>query len=111
MFLKPNDIQSQKLTADLVFLSATRVVNQPASGFSSQPGLVSDFIDSGAGSVIARLWINGGGISEMFIGDFYRQLEASGDIADALRAARLNDLTRHRNDGLFDWAGYQLFIN
>jgi CHAT domain-containing protein len=111
MYLKPIDIRSQQLTADLVFLSATRTVNHPASGFSSQPGLVSDFIDSGAGSVIARLWISGGGINDSFISDFYRQIEGSGDVADALRAARLNDLTRHRGDGLFDWAGYQLFIN
>lgn len=109
--LKPFDIQSLTLMADLVFLSATRVTEQPDSAFISQPAFVSDFIGVGAQSVIARFWVSGGGISELFIKDFYRQLETTGNVAIALTNAKRAYLRTNRENGLYDWAGYQLFTN
>ena len=109
--LGPVDIQSQKLRAQLVFLSASGVRENPLSAFTSQPGLVSDFIDAGAHSVIARLWTSPGSTAETFITDFYHQFEISGNILDSLTAAKRRSMERERVNGLYDWAGYQLFIN
>jgi len=111
VYFKPKDIQSQELAADLVFLSATGTRDFPLSGFSSQPGLVSDFIDAGANSVIARLWAGYGGITEDFITNFYHQLEVSGDLADSLANTKRHYLKNNHDSGLYDWAGYQLFID
>jgi CHAT domain-containing protein len=107
--LSPTDIQAGTLQATLVFLSSTGVREMPLSGFSSQPGLISDFIDRGANSVIARSWSSGGGIGEAFIRDFYRKLEGSGNVADSLVNAKRDYLRVNRDTGLYDWAGYQLF--
>jgi hypothetical protein len=48
--------------------------------------------------------------SELFIAEFYRLLEDSGNIADALQAAKLKYLSDNREDGLFDATGFQLYI-
>jgi CHAT domain-containing protein/tetratricopeptide (TPR) repeat protein len=108
--LRPYDIQSQNLQAQLVFLSATRLKERPESAFINQPGFVSDFINAGAQSVIARLWVSGGSISESFIKDFYLELESSQNVAGALTHSKRQYLLNNRKDGLYDWAGYQLFI-
>ncbi len=34
----------------------------------------------------------------------------SGNIAESLRTSRLQYLKNNRDNGLYDWAGYQLFI-
>ncbi len=111
VLLKPGDIQSMKLQANLVFLSATSVRKTPVSVFSSQPGLISDFIDAGAQSVIARSWVSKGGIGEAFINDFYTKFEDSGNIAASLANAKREYLKVNRANGLYDWAGYQLYTN
>jgi hypothetical protein len=54
------DIQLQSLDASLVFLSGTRITKQPISRFGSRLGLVTDFLEAGAGSVIAGSWGKGG---------------------------------------------------
>jgi CHAT domain-containing protein/tetratricopeptide (TPR) repeat protein len=115
---KPQDIRLQELDASLVFLSASRMNDAPHSGFISQPGLISDFVAAGARAVIASLWATDGEAAEAFITDFYHELGASGDIAASLRDAKrasLRDAKRtylknNRENGLYDWAGYQLFI-
>jgi CHAT domain-containing protein len=108
--LKPYDIQSQDLQAQLVFLSATQLRERPVSAFINQPGFVSDFINAGAQAVIARLWVSGGSVSESFIKDFYLELESSQNLARALTISKRQYLLKNRQDGLYDWAGYQLFI-
>jgi CHAT domain-containing protein len=109
--LRPVDIRSQELDARLVFLGSSRWINEPLSGFSTWPGLVADFLTAGASSVIANTWANSGQTDVTFKTDFYRELEVSGDIAKSLRDAKLQYLKHHRDDGLYDWAGYQLFID
>jgi len=104
------DIRSQKLEARLVFLSATRMRGDPVTGFTNQAGLISDFVDAGAHAVIADLWANNGEGADVFIADFYRRLEASGNIATALYGAKRQYLQNNRNTGLYDWAGFQIFI-
>jgi len=110
MVLWPADIRSQKLVAGLVFMSSTRVTENPLSVFSSQVGLVSDFMAAGARSVIANFWAAGAESNGIFVADFYRTLKASGDIAESLRQSKLQYLKINRAEGLYDWAGYQLFI-
>ncbi|MGB5488306.1 MAG: CHAT domain-containing protein, partial [Lysobacterales bacterium] len=110
MVLKPEDIRSQKLAAGLVFMSSTRLFESPLSDFTSQPGLVSDFVDAGARCVAVNFWSNDAESNEVFIADFYRRLQSLGNIAESLRTSRLQYLKNNRDNGLYDWAGYQLFI-
>ena len=109
--LWPEDIRSQPLQARLVFLSKTRINKSPPSGFSSRLGLVSDFADAGAHSVIANLWATDGKAVEAFISAFYARLEDSGDIAGSFKNARYQYIKDNRNNGLYDWAGFQLFVD
>lgn len=109
--LTPGEIRSQQVVADLVFLSATSVKKDPFSSFSSQPGLVSDFLEAGARSVIVNLWASGDKTDEAFISDFYRRLQISGNIAGSLQQAKQKYLQGHRGSEPLSWAGYQLFID
>ena len=108
--LRPKDIRSQNMTATLVFMSSTRFAGNPHSGFSSQPGLVSEFLAAGADSVIVNLWPGDTESKEGFVTDFYKRLKDSGNIAESLHMSKLHHLRNNRNNGLFDWAGYQLYI-
>jgi len=110
VILRSEAIRSQNLSAELVFLSSTTISKSPLSGFSVQPGLVSSFMNAGAGSVIANLWAGDAGSDKGFITDFYRTLQASGDIVGSLHETRLRYLKDGRADGTYDWAGYQLYI-
>jgi CHAT domain-containing protein len=65
---------------------------------------------AGAGSVIVNFWATDAESDAPFITDFYRTLKDSGNIAGSLRKARLQYLKSGRDDGLYDWAGYQLYI-
>jgi len=108
--LKPQAIRSQKLSAALVFMSSTRLIERPFSDFGSRPGLVSDFIDAGAGSVVVDFWSINTESNNALISDFYRRLQRSGNITTSLRDARLQYLKNNLDSGLYDWAGYQTFI-
>lgn len=110
VILKPQAVRSQELSADLVFLSSTRLMGSPLSGFSNQPGFVSDFLATGAGSVLVNFWSGGAESDEEFVTDFYRTLQVSGEIATSLHESRLRFLRKNRVNGLNDWAGYQLYI-
>jgi len=68
-------------------------------------------MDSGGQSVIADLWATNGQASESFMNDFYSNLEASGNIAESLKTAKRQYQKKHRVNGLYDWAGYQLYID
>lgn len=108
--LKPEDIRSQKMAAALVFVSSTRFAGNPHSSFSSQPGLVSEFLAAGAGSVIVNLWPGDTESKDGFVTDFYKRLKVSGNIANSLHMSKLHYLRNNRDKGLFEWAGYQVYI-
>ena len=109
--LYPYDIQSLDLQAGLVFLSATQAQQHPTSAFISQPGFVSDFFEAGARAVIARLWTSGGSVPLPFLDDFYTQLQRTGSAAQALAYSKRRYIETNRRNGLYDWAGFQLFTN
>lgn len=110
MVLRPQAIRTQKLSAGLVFMSSTRLIEKPISDFSSQPGLVADFIQAGARSVIVDFWSVNTESNNAFITDFYNRLQRSGNITTSLRDARLKYLKNNLANGLYDWAAYQVFI-
>jgi predicted DNA-binding ribbon-helix-helix protein len=45
-----------------------------------------------------------------FVADFYRALEKSKNIASSLQVARLTYLRSGRENGVYDWAGYQVYV-
>jgi len=108
--LRPLNIRTQKLVAGLVFLSSLRLTEKPLSDFTTQTGLVSDFMLAGAGSVIANVWSNDAGSNATFIADFYRKLLVSGNIAKSLHDSKLHYLKNNREKDLQSWAGYQLYL-
>jgi len=108
--ISPSGIRQQKLAAELVFLSATGMRDMPDSEFSNRPAIITDFQSAGARAVIANLWSSNGKASEEFISGFYRELEKSGNIAESSRASKLQFLKSHGDNGPYDWAGFQLFI-
>lgn len=110
-YFRPQDLGDGELNADLVFMSATRTMGEPHTGFNKQTGLVSGFIHKGATVVIASLWDNHGKATEAFVTDFYRRLVRSGDIADSLTQAKRQYLSDQRANGLYDWAAFQIFMN
>jgi len=110
VILMAPEIRAQQMGARLVFLSATRSTEDPRTGFSSQPGLVADFLSAGAASVIVNYWSGEAGSDLRFITDFYRALKGSGNIATSLHEARLAYLGNSRENGNYDWAGYQVYV-
>jgi len=110
VILMAPEIRAQQLDARLVFLSSTRATEDPRTGFSSQPGLVADFLSAGAASVIVNYWAGDAGSDLRFITDFYHALKESGNVAASLRTARLAYLGNGRENGIYDWAGYQLYV-
>ena len=108
--LRPQSIRSQALSAGLVFMSSTRLIEKPLTDFSSQPGLVSDFLKAGAESVVVDFWSVNTESNNAFISDFYNRLQRNGDVSVSLRDARLNSLKTQSDSNLYDWAGYQVFI-
>jgi CHAT domain-containing protein len=108
---KPADIRSLEHETRLVFLSATKVNSYPDSVFNNQPGLITDFVDAGVNSVIASLWRINGDAAETLMTRFYRKLDESGNISSALTDARRQYLENNKDRGLYDWAGYQIFID
>ena len=107
--LTVTDISVKKMAAKLAFLSGTRVNGSSHSGFNTRLAIVSEFLDAGTRAVIVGLWASDGKAAENLIDDFYRQLETTGDAAAALRDAKRGYLEKNQDNGLYDWAGFQLF--
>jgi CHAT domain-containing protein len=106
----PTDIRQQPLSAKLVYLSTTRTQDHSRSNFSNQPALITDFQSAGAKAVIADLWGSNGRAAEALIMRFYNRLLQSKDISGSLRDAKLHYLRSQGHNGIYDWAGFQLFI-
>jgi len=108
--LTPESIRYQKMVAALVFMSSGSFRGDTHSSFSSQPGLVSDFLAAGANSVIVNLWPGAVESTEGFVTGFYKRLQDSGNIAESLQMSKLQHLKNNRDNDLQDWAGYQIYI-
>ena len=106
----PSDIRQQPLSAKLVYLSTTRTQDYSESNFNNQPALITDFQRAGAKAVIANMWGSNGRAAEALVTRFYSRLLETKDISGALRDAKLQYLRTQESNGLYDWAGIQLFI-
>jgi len=104
------NILRQALQADLVFLSGSGMNNVTVSPFSNQPALITDFQKVGATAVVSGLWATEGRATEGLITGFYRSLESTANLAVSLQSAKLQYLKANRDDGLYDWASLQLYI-
>ena len=107
----PAEIRAQPLVADLAFLSATKLRNEPFSPFNNQLGLVSDLADTGVEAVIASLWSTNGPAIEALTTSFYHELKTTGNVAGSLNKAKRQYLDDNSDNGLYDWVSFQLFIN
>ena len=104
-FLGEGDIYQFNLTADLVVLSAceTGLGEITSDGIV---GLARPFIGAGVPSIVASLWqVPDATTSELMI-DFYKNLEAKQNKAQALRQAMLTTMKKHPEP--VNWAGFFL---
>jgi CHAT domain-containing protein len=104
------DIRELAQSAALVTLSGTGTRGQSSSGFDRRLGLVSDFLDTGAGAVMASLWPLPQESVAAFMDAFYAELASEHDVLQALVHARRERLANARGDDFLSWAGFQLYI-
>ena len=104
-FLGEGEIYKFNLTADLVVLSAceTGLGEITSDGIV---GLARPFIGAGVPSIVASLWqVPDATTSELMI-DFYKNLKAKQNKAQALRQAMLTTMKKHPEP--VNWAGFFL---
>jgi CHAT domain-containing protein len=104
------DHEAGGFKASLVVLSRTAVVADGGSSFDNRLGFVSDFLEAGAGNVVASVWSGGDIETAAFMREFYADLEATGDIAKALSRTRMRQMESGEEANFKSWAGFQLFI-
>lgn len=87
--LQAREILTMRLRAELVTLSACDTGGGSLHEQEGVTSLIRPFLAVGARSVVANLWAADDQFSLALMREFYRQLAAGADIADALRRAKL----------------------
>ncbi len=108
--LSPGDIRQLDFEAGLVVLSRTAVTAASRSGFDNRLGFVSEFLEAGVRNVIVSLWSGGDSETAAFMRDFYRDLDSTRDVAEALSRTRMRQMETGNEANFRSWAGFQLFI-
>jgi CHAT domain-containing protein/tetratricopeptide (TPR) repeat protein len=108
--LAPRDIRGLGFEAGLVVLSQTAVVAGNRSSFDNRMGFISEFLDAGVDNVVASLWTYGDAEAAAFMGEFYRELESTRDVAEALLLTRMRRMDSNDEANFRSWAGFQLYI-
>jgi filamentous hemagglutinin family protein len=103
--LTANEIFNLKLNAELVVLSACNTGRGRITG-DGVIGLSRSFIAAGVPSVVVSLWSVPDESTADLMAEFYRQMQLTPDIAQALRKAMLVTLVKHPNP--VDWAAFTL---
>jgi len=103
--LTANEIFNLKLNAELVVLSACNTGRGRITG-DGVIGLSRSFIAAGVPSVVVSLWSVPDESTANLMAEFYRQMQLTPDIAQALRKAMLVTLVKHPNP--VDWAAFTL---
>lgn len=103
--LTSGEILNQKLNAELVVLSACDTGRGRITG-DGVIGLSRSIISAGVPSVIVSLWSVPDTPTELFMTEFYRQLQLNPDKAQALRSAMLK--TKGQSPNIRDWAAFIL---
>jgi CHAT domain-containing protein/tetratricopeptide (TPR) repeat protein len=103
--LTANEIFNLRLNAELVVLSACNTGRGRITG-DGVIGLSRSFIAAGVPSVVVSLWSVTDESTADFMAEFYRQMQLTPDIAQALRKAMLVTLVKYPNP--VDWAAFTL---
>ncbi|MEG4006827.1 CHAT domain-containing protein [Microcoleus sp. Pol11C1] len=103
--LTASEIFNLRLNAELVVLSACNTGRGRITG-DGIIGLSRSFIAAGVPSVVVSLWSVSDESTAELMAEFYRQMQLTPDIAQALRKAMLVTLVKHPNP--VDWAGFTL---
>jgi len=110
-FLLPQDIAAKKLKAALVVLSSIDFSGTNPSAFDHNTRFIGEFLNSGAGAVVASLWKAGDTHAAQFMRRFYQQLKTMPDVSQALSATKRSYLAENEMGGDGTWAAFQLFID
>jgi len=108
--LHPEDLRGLTFNASLVVLSRTAVSASARSGFDSYLGFVSDFLANGAARVLVSLQSGSDSETAVFMTDFYKELEETQNVAEALSRTRMRKMKAATVDNFMSWAGFQLYI-
>ncbi|MGB7895336.1 MAG: CHAT domain-containing protein, partial [Microcoleus sp.] len=103
--LTASEIFNLRLNAELVVLSACNTGRGRITG-DGVIGLSRSFIAAGVPSVVVSLWSVSDESTAELMAEFYRQMQLTPDIAQALRKAMLVTLVKHPNP--VDWAAFTL---
>jgi len=103
--LTASEIFNLRLNAELVVLSACNTGRGRITG-DGVIGLSRSFIAAGVPSVVVSLWSVPDESTADLMTEFYRQMQLTPDIAQALRKAMLVTLVKHPNP--VDWAAFTL---
>ncbi|MEG4035239.1 CHAT domain-containing protein [Microcoleus sp. S36b_A4] len=103
--LTASEIFNLRLNAELVVLSACNTGRGRITG-DGIIGLSRSFIAAGVPSVVVSLWSVSDESTAELMAEFYRQMQLTPDIAQALRKAMLVTLVKHPNP--VDWAAFTL---
>jgi CHAT domain-containing protein len=110
-YLKPIDIASKNLDAQLVVLSSSEFIGTNESAFDLNTLLVRDFLDANAGSVLASLWSVGDARAAGFMQRFYGNLENNPDVSQSLSDTKMSYLKTGKPASAQLWAAFQVFVN
>jgi CHAT domain-containing protein len=110
-FLLPGDIARKSFRAKLVVLSALDFAGASPSAFDTNTRFVREFLQAGAGSVIASLWTVGDRQSAEFWRRFYERLAATPSVSETLYRTRRSYLEDGASPESGDWAAFQLFAH
>ena len=107
-----NDIARQKLSAELVILSACRSAGAKAFSGEGLVGLSHAFLKAGAKRVIAGLWnVDDKAAADLF-GDLYVGIKAGQSPGAALREAKLKMINSSKYlRKPYYWGPWQLYVN
>ena len=107
-FLQAREIYHLKLASDLVVLSACQTARGRMLSGEGVQGLARAFFYAGAKSVVASLWNVSDERAAAFMTTFYSHLAEGLSKAEALRAAKLDLLSRDRTSPPRYWAAFIL---
>ena len=93
-FIRPGELASLSLAAELVVLSACRTAGGMVVRGEGVQGLAAPLLAAGARSVAATWWPIGDEATVRVVDDFYRAMAAGEPASDALRSAKLAALRR-----------------
>ena len=109
-YLPPGDIRQLIFEAELLVLSRTVFTAASRSIFDNRLGFVSEFLEAGVSNVIASFWSGEDSETAAFMREFYRDLESTRDVAEALSRTRMRQMEISNEANFRSWAGFQLFI-